>query len=102
MKRTLIVGAALVIAPALAFAADDTKKSGDKPSSGMSIQSDPLPALEKDEAGKASAQEKASPKAKKGAEGAAGAGGAAGGGGGPRGGGARTARRTPHARAAPH
>src|SRR5258706_15851599 len=99
MKRTLIVGAALVIAPALAFAADDTKKSGDKPSSGMSIQSDPLPALEKDEAGKASAQEKASPKAKKGAEGAAGPAGPAGAAGTPGGAGTRPAPRTDTARA---
>lgn len=75
MKKTLIVGVALALAPAFALAADDAKKTGDKPSSGMSIQSDPLPALDKEE-GKAAAQEKASPKkeagAKKGAAGPAG------------------------------
>jgi hypothetical protein len=74
MKRTLIVGVALALAPALSLAADDTKKKADSPGSGTSIQSEPLPALDKD------AEKKAAEKAgqKKGAAGPAGPAGSAG------------------------
>ena len=70
MKRTLIVGVALAVAPVFAVAADDTKKAGDKASSGMTIQSEPLPAVSKDADGKATANEKKGQK--KGAAGPAG------------------------------
>jgi hypothetical protein len=49
MKRTLIAGVALVVAPAFAFAADDTKKTADKP--GMTSQIDQFRALDKNHDG---------------------------------------------------
>jgi hypothetical protein len=51
MKKTLIVGVAIALAPAFALAADKTKKMGDKPASSLSGSSDQFRALDRNRDG---------------------------------------------------
>ena len=51
MKKTLIVGVALALAPIFALAADDTKKSGASTSPSASSQNDQFHALDKNKDG---------------------------------------------------